>query len=119
MQKLSTAYVMYYNKKYKRTGSLFEGKFKSRHVGEDRYLKYIFSYIHLNPLKLIDENWKFRTLGLKKYRFLIKYAYSSFPEYFNEDYLYVRKDNFPDYFPTHKSFIKEIGTWITYADRNF
>ena len=27
MQKVSTAYVMYYNKKYKRTGSLFEGKF--------------------------------------------------------------------------------------------
>ncbi|MEI8175112.1 MAG: transposase, partial [bacterium] len=31
MQKLSTAYSMYYNKKYKRTGGLFEGKFKSQH----------------------------------------------------------------------------------------
>ncbi len=46
MQKLSTAYVMYYNKKYKRTGSLFEGKFKSKYAGEDTYLKYLFSYIH-------------------------------------------------------------------------
>ncbi len=55
MQKLSTAYVMYYNKKYKRSGGLFEGKFKSKYAGEDRYLKYLFSYIHLNPLKILDK----------------------------------------------------------------
>ena len=53
MQKLSTAYSMYYNKKYNRTGSLFEGKFKAQHLNKDSYLKYIFSYIHLNPIKLI------------------------------------------------------------------
>src|SRR3989338_7977757 len=41
MQKVSTAYVMYYNKKYGHTGGLFEGRFKSRHAGSDRYLKYI------------------------------------------------------------------------------
>ena len=58
MQKISTGYVMYYNQKYKRSGSLFEGKFKSQHANNDRYLKYLFSYIHLNPLKLIDKNWK-------------------------------------------------------------
>jgi putative transposase len=48
MQKLSTAYVMYYNKKYNRTGSLFEGKFKSQNLESDRYLKYIFSRLFLN-----------------------------------------------------------------------
>ena len=58
MQKISTGYVMYYNQKYKRSGSLFEGKFKSQHANNDRYLKYLFSYIHLNPIKLIDKNWK-------------------------------------------------------------
>ena len=42
LQKLTTAYVMYYNKKYKRTGSLFEGKFKAQHLSYDVYLKYIF-----------------------------------------------------------------------------
>jgi UPF0176 protein len=30
---------------YLKTDPLFEGKFKSEHLGEDRYLKYIFSYI--------------------------------------------------------------------------
>ena len=57
MQKVSTAYVMYYNKKYKRTGGLFEGKFKSKYVEGDTYMKYLFSYIHLNPLKILDKNW--------------------------------------------------------------
>src|SRR3989344_6640247 len=32
MQKLSTSYAMYYNKKYNRTGSLFQGKFKAQHL---------------------------------------------------------------------------------------
>ena len=48
MQKLSTAYVMYFNQKYKRVGALFEGKFKSQYAGDDRYLKYLFSYINKN-----------------------------------------------------------------------
>ena len=49
---------MYFNKKYKRTGKLYEGVFKSSHINKDTYLKYIYSYIHLNPAKLIDKNWK-------------------------------------------------------------
>ena len=47
MQKLSTGYSMYFNKKYERTGVLFEGKFKARHADSDEYLKYLFAYIHL------------------------------------------------------------------------
>ena len=63
MHKLTTGYSMYYNNKYERTGALFEGKFKSEHANNDRYLKYLFSYIHLNPVKLIDANWK--EVGIK------------------------------------------------------
>ena len=48
MQKLSTAYAMYFNKKNIRTGSIFEGKFKAEHLNNDIYLKYIFSYIHMS-----------------------------------------------------------------------
>ena len=42
MRKVSTSYAMYFNKKYKRTGSLFEGKFKSKHVDRENYFNYIF-----------------------------------------------------------------------------
>lgn len=53
-----TAYTMYFNKKYERTGSLFQGTFKAEHLDRDEYLKYIFTYIHLNPIKLIDPKWR-------------------------------------------------------------
>src|SRR3989344_5942831 len=58
MRKLLTAYSMYFNKKYKRTGKLYSGVFKSIHANSDRYLKYLYSYIHLNPAKLINKNWR-------------------------------------------------------------
>src|SRR3989339_1573318 len=71
MQKLSTAYSMYFNETYKRTGGLFEGKFKSVHVENDNQLKYLFSYIHLNPVKLINSEWKEN--GIKNIKKTFKY----------------------------------------------
>ncbi len=119
MQKLTTAYVMYYNQKYKRTGGLFEGKFKSEHVSNDRYLKYIFSYIHLNPVKLIDSKWKEHKLADKKkvLSFLRGYPFSSFLDYQDSDreqYLIINRKPFPDYFPTAKDFEEEIFEWFNY-----
>lgn len=120
MQKLSTGYVMYYNKKYKRTGSLFEGKFKSQHAGDDRYLKYLFSYIHLNPIKLIQKDWKEKGIKNKKQaiEYLGEYQYSSYI-----DYLKIERGQnkilnlkaFPDYFPSKEKFKNEIFDWINIA----
>jgi len=119
MQKLSTGYVMYYNKKYKRTGSLFEGKFKSQYLDTDRYLKYIFSYIHLNIVKLIDKEWK--STGIKDIKrvldYLDSYDYSSYSDYVGKERKeakIINTDDFPDYFPTKKSFFKEILIWLNY-----
>ncbi len=121
MQKISTGYAMYYNQKYKRTGSLFEGKFKSQHLDNDKYLKYIFSYIHLNPIKLIDKDWKEN--GLKDRDratdFLKSYQYSSYLDYYGDEraqkYILNRRD-FPDYFPTKEHFIGEIIYWFDYKN---
>jgi putative transposase len=118
MQKLLTGYSMYYNKKYARTGSLFEGKFKSKYAGIDTYLKYLFSYIHLNPLKIIDKNWKIEVLHAKRFdfEFLLKYPYSSFSEYYTRGYELVNREAFPDYFPNKASFLKEISSWLKLSE---
>ena len=58
MQKLGTAHTMFFNKKYDRSGSLFQGPFKAKHINNDRYLKYIYAYIHLNQVDLIEPGWK-------------------------------------------------------------
>ncbi len=34
-----------------RTGHLFEGKYKLKHVGEEQYLIHLSRYIHLNPVR--------------------------------------------------------------------
>ena len=123
MQKVSTAYVMYYNKKYKRTGSLFEGKFKAEHLYRDPYLKYIFSYIHLNPVKLIDKHWKEKGIKNKKaaLEYLSNYKYSSYLDYLGKERIQNRILNiksFPKYFPTEKEFSKEIFEWITFKEND-
>lgn len=52
MRRLSTAYSMYFNKKYRRVGHLFQGIYKAAYVDEDSYLLHLSRYIHLNPLEL-------------------------------------------------------------------
>ena len=123
MQKLTTAYSMYYNKKYIRTGGLFEGKFKSEHAGKDRYLKYLFSYIHLNPLKIINKNWK--TDGIKNKQkaleFLKNYTYSSYEDYQGvqrPEGAILNREAFPDYFPTKQRFTEEIFEWLSFNDES-
>ncbi len=49
VQSSLTAYTMYFNKKYKRVGPLFQGVFKASKISSDAYLIHISRYIHLNP----------------------------------------------------------------------
>lgn len=118
MHKLCTAYSMYYNNKYQRTGKLFEGKFKSEYADNDRYLKYLFSYIHLNPLKIKDPDWKNKGAGKWAKDFLDTYKFSSYADYLGkerEDKVILDRSDFPDYFPTQNSFQREMADWINLA----
>jgi putative transposase len=47
---LFNAYTKYYNKKYGRTGSLFEKSFRRIEVSSDRYFRQLVVYIHNNPV---------------------------------------------------------------------
>ena len=82
MQKVFTGYTMYFNAKNERTGSLFAGTFKSKHIGKDDYLKRLVSYIHLNPAELFDPTWKRGRGNIAAVeRRLKKYPYSSLPDF--------------------------------------
>ena len=41
-------YTLFYNKKYKRSGSLFQGPFQLVYIDSESYLNYISAYIHGN-----------------------------------------------------------------------
>jgi len=51
MKSLGQRYVQYVNKRYTRTGSLWEGRYKSSLVQHDRYLLGCQRYIELNPVR--------------------------------------------------------------------
>ena len=51
MQSLGRYYVGYINHKYKRTGTLWQGRYKSTLVGSDQYLLTVSRYIELNPVR--------------------------------------------------------------------
>jgi len=97
MLKLQTGYSMYFNKKNDRVGALFQGVFKSQHIDDDMYLNYIYAYIHLNPAKLKNNNWKTQPKSflntLKE--FVAQYSYSSLQEYLSLDYKIINHKPFP------------------------
>lgn len=50
MRRLGTWYVYRYNRRYERTGSLFEGRYRSEAVEDDNYFITVLRYIHRNPV---------------------------------------------------------------------
>ena len=117
-----TSYVKYINKKHERTGGLFESKFKSKHIDNDQYAKYNFSYIHLNPIKLIDSHWKEN--GIKNIKktldFLEKYKWSSYNDYrgiIRSESKIITPEAFPDYFSDPRIFDDEIFNWLRFDEQ--
>lgn len=51
MQSLGRRYVRWFNDKYGRTGTLWEGRFRSTVIDADRYLLACARYIELNPVR--------------------------------------------------------------------
>ena len=119
MQKLFTAYAMYFNKKNERTGRLFESAFKAKLINEDEYLKYLFAYIHLNPVKLIEPRWKDDRIknrsGAEK--FLKNYNWSSYLAYAGDkNDSIINKEAFPNYFQKPNEFNNFIKDWLDYEN---
>ena len=59
MKRLTTSYVMYFNRKYNRVGALFQNIYKAAHIEDDPYLLHLSRYIHLNPTKIKHEKIDF------------------------------------------------------------
>jgi len=111
MQKLVTGYTMYFNKKNERSGALFQGKFKSVHAHDDRYLKYVISYIHLNPARLLGEKSSLRAADF------VRYPYSSYLDHLGHERVQnkiIDKQCLPDYFSNTEALEQEMQEWLTY-----
>ena len=57
MQHLGRLYVRYFNREYRRSGTLWEGRYKSCFVQDDHYLLMCYRYVELNPVRaaMVDD----------------------------------------------------------------
>lgn len=90
MNSIGTRYGMYFNRKYKRTGVLFQDIYKAVLVQSEEQLLHLSRYIHHNPtrwLNLSPKHW--RTTQLP----------SSLPEYLNQkNTAWIKTDHILNYF---------------------
>lgn len=80
MKKFNGGYARYFNEKYERKGTLFEGRYKRVIIKDEAH------FIHFNPLDLITPEWRERRLNnfAKAMEFLNSYRWSSHLDYAGE-----------------------------------
>ncbi len=97
MRSICVSYGMYFNKKYKRVGSLFQGIFRAIDIEEDNYLLWVSRYIHRNPAS-------FRT-----------YLYSSYADYLGTRHTeWLNKKLILDYFSS--STLRKTNSYKQFVD---
>lgn len=74
MQRVLNAYTKFFNKKYDKTGHLFQGPFGAVPVRTDEQILYLSAYIHANPIAVVKD--------IKR---LEKYQWSSYVDYVNDN----------------------------------
>ena len=106
MRSLSTRYSMYFNKKYERIGSLFQGPYKAVIIEQENQFLWVSKYIHRNPLSLTS--YRERTCKLSEY------PYSSYKNYLDIVHqTWIHPENILTYFSkenprnSYQNFVEE------------
>jgi len=104
MRSIGTKYSMYFNRACKRTGPVFESRYKAVQVIEQDHLVYLSKYIHRNPLDILPTG-----------TVLEGYKYSSYGNYLgNFRQEWVKSKKVLDYFRsvnkllTYKTFVEKV-----------
>jgi len=91
---LTNSYTRYFNRKYQRSGSLFQGTFKAKELNTEGSILQVSRYLHLNPVasSKANPNGKLKDPG--------SYPYSSYPEWVG-----IRTPHITD--------VKEVQFWTS------
>jgi len=123
-KKFGGGFTNFFNTRYKRSGALFQGRYKKVLVDNDTQALQLICYIHANPLDLWKPNWKEKGLTNPEIRdalkFLEKYRWSS-----HLDWWGIK--NFPSlidtefmkrFFDNPKEYQEFFADWLRYYERN-
>lgn len=98
LRRTATTFSMYFNKRYKRVGYLFQGRYKAALIENDSYLLHLSRYIHLNPTELTGTH-------------LVNYPYSSYAFYLGKKKAdWIKPEFILSFFKTAKGlpFLKNL-----------
>lgn len=99
MRGVMTAYSRYLNKKYDKSGSVFESRYKASRISSDEYLMHISRYIHLNP-----DRWQ-------------TYPYSSFQFYRGKEAVeWVKPERILDLFSSPRNYKNFVADYKATRD---
>ncbi|MBU0731230.1 MAG: transposase, partial [Proteobacteria bacterium] len=76
MRHFNITYTSYFNRRYKRSGNLYQGRYKSFLIEKDAYLSRVSRYIHLNPARI--QKMARKPLA-EQLEYLFGYQWSSLP----------------------------------------
>lgn len=103
MQRLQTAYTVYFNLRHRRAGHLMQGRYGAQLVQGDQYLLNLSRYIHLNPVftgGLVRAPVRERIQALRQYR------WSSYRGYVG----LAKPESYVDYAPIRSLLPRGKGT---------
>lgn len=68
VKRIALKFVSWYNKKYKRIGHLFQGRFRSEAIEDEGYYKTVMRYIHQNPVKakIVNQTSNYQWSSMKR-----------------------------------------------------
>jgi putative transposase len=110
MQRLGTGYTKYFNRRYDRTGALFESTYKAVLIQDDRQFLHSTRYVHLNPFDIFEGDEDNRMEQL------IEYPWSSFRHYIGRTNDPVIHPNFLSSMMSAEEYFLFLKEWIPHRD---
>lgn len=124
-QKFGGGFTNFFNVKYKRSGVLFQGKYKKVQVTDDTQALQLICYIHSNPLDIWKPNWKekgFTDLEIQNaLKFLVKeYRWSSHLDWWGIKNFpsLIETDSIHRFFEHPKEYQDFFTNWLRHYSKN-
>lgn len=118
MRKLGSGYSTYFNKQNDRVGPLFQSRFKSVRIKNDIQLATVFTYVHTNPVELMEPGWKkFQMENAKTaMEYLENYRWSSYQDYARNPTFHTatQRDFFLNFYNGKQNCRQAVKDWITF-----
>lgn len=117
MRHFNITYTGFFNRRHRRVGHLYQGRYKSILVEREAYLSILSRYIHLNPIRVKKLG---KSSDRKKLEYLLSYPWSSLPGYIDKrrregmiDYKLVLADYGGDTEKGRKAYQVQLGADIS------